>query len=155
MNFKEILKGNLLFMFGFFYGIISVSIIPPFLTAVVSAFTGSFESNTLPAIIWIGLIITWILTMFILPIARIYDGLVQEVPKENQNPIIGATTGILWFLFTLLIIYFAWYWVPILASNINTDYTILVVLYWISVITAIIINAVIVPIFIINKNRGL
>lgn len=75
VNIAKVLKGGLIFFFGMLYTIITYYWIPAILDVVTE--TGTL-STTVTGILWMGLIITWIMLVLVLPGITIANGLQEE-----------------------------------------------------------------------------
>lgn len=158
VNFKQVAIANGLYLVSFLACAISAYIVPTFISETVSAFTGiGFTNDTLEAIAWVGLIIIWVLSLIVMPVAIQIIGL-METDNKPDNSKLGniklMIIGVLWFLFSALTIYLARNWPATLISIIPSDYTILKILFWMELATAIIMNTLVIPAYTIMQGKG-
>lgn len=75
-DFTKVIKGVGWFLFGFIYTVVTAYIVPPMIEIVadIGGADGTF-SSTLVAIVWIGLISTWILSVIVMPAYYIVEGM--------------------------------------------------------------------------------
>lgn len=140
-----ILKANGFFILGYFYTIISQWMFPPLIDAVEDLI-----GTNVAGILWTGLWITWVLAIIIIPLALMIQALTTKLP--SANPLINTTTGILWSLFTLMLVIAGWYMTTGLTDILR--YELLKVLFWVGTIIIIIIgNVIVVPAYMIIESK--
>lgn len=172
VNYKLVLQGTGLYITGFLGSLIGGYILSPLLDGLSTFANGASYDTTLQGIGWLGLIIIWILSTIVVPLAIVVQGLMEEQEGDtNPTPtLLSVTGGVLWAIFTILIFYFVSKagMITALADNIPTstnnllidasgsavDFTLLLILFWMSVAATIISNVFIVPGYIIAKYRG-
>lgn len=145
-NIKRLLIGAAIFIIGYFYMIITQKIIPPMIFHART--TGEVTlNNTTAGIIWIGLIITWVLAIIVVPIGLQITGITGQ--NKEENPVFLGTFGILWGLFAIAISYLTWYWhtglTSILADATYGTAGIVTALYWTGYITMFLMNVIVIP----------
>lgn len=151
-DFKKILLGTGAFVLAYFYGAITLHVIPPLIESIENgnAAAGVAGNNTLAGILWFGLIITWFIAFIIMPIALKTWGLTT---KENEeNPILGISIALAWAMFTLAISYFGWYWIEPLSNSLST-YTILQACFWIGLLLVWVSNVIVIPAYLIIEAK--
>lgn len=183
VDYKLILSGNALFLTGILGMILMGYLMPGIFTNLNDSFnnipdqtvttltgdtaiiTQNVEQNaTFEAIGWIGVIIIWVLITLVMPLALIVYGLTgQIIPTKNntatQEPltILEVVKAVLWGLFTILIFYLGRFWITSFADVINTiqtDHTLILIIFWMTVIVAVFVNVIVIPIYIIIQYRG-
>lgn len=151
-NYKHIAIGNGIFLVSYLGALITSYLFPTFMDVMTTAFSDyNLPDSTFQGIGWIGIILIWVLSMLVAPNALIIMGL-QE-PKNAPSPMLEITKGVTWAICSTLVIYFAWDWVNTLSTAINTGYTLLLVLFYMSIISMIIMNTIAIPAYIIIKNK--
>ncbi len=132
VNIITILKGNGLFLMGYGFAVISQWIFPILV---------DFLNDKLGGLVWLGIILTWVLALIIIPLGLIIYGLTEKSESRNM---FGMIFGILYGLFAMLLAYFTYFWTATLTSIL--EYPLLVTLFWVGYIIIFIMNIIIVPV---------
>lgn len=127
------------FFLGYIYLAISQFIFPP----LVEWLQGSDISIavTLGGIIWLGVILTWVLAVWVVPIAMLTYGLFTD--EESPLAVNKAVFAVLWFLFSVVLAYFTYFWTTPMASVLTENIT--KIIFWIGYIIIWLGNIVVIP----------
>lgn len=135
---KEIIKGGVIFFIATFLNVILYYTIPP----IMETMNGLFSNESLTQVVWYGTIILMITMMTIVPSYFIIKGLTT---KTEQNKLTTIMTGIIFLLFGIAIIIKGWYMISTITGMINSP--LILVLFWIGLITIFIEIIIITPIY--------
>ena len=124
--------GVLSWFIGYFLVLITQWTMPPLIDNL---------DSTLGGIMWIGVIIVWLLSLIVVPLGIIIYAL--TTPENNKQPLFQMITGILYGLFTWLLVYVAWYATDNLANLMVNELTL--AFYWIGLTLLILLNGIGVP----------
>lgn len=148
VNIKKTLMGTGLFFIAYFASIILQYIIPPLINTLETE-----HGTTLAGLSWFMTIIVLILMYLVVPLGVMIWGITE--PSQNDNPIFGYATAILYAMFSIAIIFFTWYMVTPMTNAILSDYTIITALFYIGLLGTWLMNTILVPTYmIIETKRG-
>lgn len=171
VNHKLLIKGTVLYLTGFLGSLILGYIMVPLMDAMATFAGGADYDAPLQAIGWLGVIIVWILSTMVVPLAITIEALMEEQEGDTTKTptMLSIAGGVLWALFTILIFYYVnrMGFITGLAAAIPTtanallldangiavDFTILLIIYWMAIVATVLVNTVIVPGYIIAKYR--
>lgn len=149
MDIKRLLIGTAIFFLGYFLSITLHAIIPLFVETYNSPNNINEEKSNIAGIIEIGVIIIYLLGMIGVPIGFYISGLHES---ESDKHVFGMLGGILWFFFTVLLLYFGWFMIRAMGNSI--DDTLLAGIFWAGCINILLWNLIIIPGYVINKARN-
>lgn len=149
VNIYKSLIASGTFLIGYGYTALSQFIYPPLLTTLPLG-------DTLEGLVWFGIILTWALTMIIIPVGFWYYGLTES--SGIDNPVFKATLGGLWFIMGLAFTYFTYSWTTPLTASYTATYPniqiILTALFWIGLILTWVANIIVIPAKLIIESKG-
>lgn len=106
VDFKQVIKGLLIFVLGYFLTITSYYIVPPILNSI--PYTDQL------GLTWFVMIVTWVLGLIIIPAITITKGI--QTQEATTTGFQGMALAALFFLFMLILTYVGWFWIEALSG---------------------------------------